>query len=66
MQASWPEAKVILDLSIGRHLTEQLVFGFQPARVHIQYVGLLDIFIGPRSPGPIFVSGCLLVSELRC
>ena len=36
---SWPEAKVILEQSIGRHLTEQLVFGYQPAIVQLHFVG---------------------------
>ena len=49
MQDSWTEAKVILELSIGRHLTEQLVFGYQPARVHLQFVGLSNPHILPKS-----------------
>ena len=36
---SWPEANVILEQSIGRHLTEQLVFGYQPAIVQLHFVG---------------------------
>ena len=40
MQASWPEAKLIVEESFGQHLTEQFVFGYQPARVRLQFVGL--------------------------
>ena len=33
---------MILIKNQGRHLTEQLVFGFQPARLHIQFAGLCN------------------------
>merc|ERR1712223_186551 len=39
-QASWPEAKLIVEESFGQHLTEQFVFGYQPARVRLQFVDL--------------------------